>query len=659
LSPFLVAYVSGGEPLVASGESPASRRPAPNETQTPPFDGKVLLGGKAYRDVFERQLRLLWQEYWQEDGDWKGDMMNDATAFAPQLLFQLYRETEDEQFYERAVATCRYQQRLAHGYLQGKRKPDVEMLLGFYSALPYMQHVKAEEERDRTRLMLRNLLATLAHGLSDTEIEGDESFVEALVLALMDALRADVELSKVTLRQWRSKLTLLCAWATLEFCELSQDRGLLKQAEELIDKYDRANFDAAKGRLTWTYSESLRMEAGVAFMAYAKMYVLTGEQKYLDRANEIIRSLRRNKILAGVFFDYAHVSVGEAHLYLSTIMLYVEGFGELYRATGRQEYRDALRRALDFAVSEMQLSKVYPAGIEDPWFGGERRVVPFFAHHIEGKDGDNVVSPDYCVGCNLMMLSHIWNYHHERPESETRKPADPSPLETDARDKTEPADRSLPPVHEITVDGIPSYYTYSNLDSDSRKGLPAIIVLGHPKGKRENVQRFAEKFAEPVLLIWCGLLRDLHGDTSLEDKVVWRRKRLDFVKRYGRYKEHLGFDPNRVYLTGFSFFGAYAWMLAYDRPDLYAGVVAMSAVSYPEQIQKTLKSGESVVTVVVRGENDAGLARRLAQEEETGRAIESRNPHSRFVVKPGEDHRGVADDWLEHLDYVLQFSKAD
>ena len=146
-------------------------------------------------------------------------------------------------------------------------------------------------------------------------------------------------------------------------------------------------------------------------------------------------------------------------------------------------------------------------------------------------------------------------------------------------------------MHHITVDRIPSYYTYSNVKSGSKKGLPAIIFLGHPKSSREDLQRFAGKFNEPVLLIWCGLLRDLHDDTGLEDKIVWSRKRQEFVKLYGRYKEHFGFDPNKVYLTGFSFSGAYAWMLAYDRPDLYAGVVAMSAVSYPEQIQENLKSG--------------------------------------------------------------------
>ncbi len=168
-----------------------------------------------------------------------------------------------------------------------------------------------------------------------------------------------------------------------------------------------------------------------------------------------------------------------------------------------------------------------------------------------------------------------------------------------------------------------------------------------------------DKFNEPVLLIWYDLFFGISGDTCIDDAALWREKRKEFVKLYGRYKEHFDFDPKRVYLTGFSISGAYSWMLAYDRPDLYAGVVAMSAVSYPEQIQKALKSSESVVTVVVRGEKNAMFTKRRGQEEETGRIIESRNSNSRFVLKPGEDHGSVEAYWLKHLNYILQFSHPD
>ena len=60
----------------------------------------------------------------------------------------------------------------------------------------------------------------------------------------------------------------------------------------------------------------------------------------------------------------------------------------------------------------------------------------------------------------------------------------------------------------------------------------------------------------------------------------------------------------------------------------------------------------------MRGETDPMVAQRLAQEKETGVAIESRNPHSRFIIKPGESHKDVAKYWTENLKYILQFSSA-
>jgi len=211
----------------------------------------------------------------------------------------------------------------------------------------------------------------------------------------------------------------------------------------------------------------------------------------------------------------------------------------------------------------------------------------------------------------------------------------------------------------ITIDGVKSYYAYSNIESGSKEGLPVVIIIGRPVGRRESAERFVDQFDESVLLVWCGLLNDLSGDTLVDDNTVWQGKRQDFLTQFKGYKDHFRFDERRVYLTGFSSAGVYAWMLAYDRPNLYSGVVAMSAVSYPEQIQQNLESSESVVTVVVRGQNDAAFPKRLAQERETGRVIESRNPHSKFVLKQGEDHGSIEEYWLQYLNYMLQFSKPD
>jgi len=207
------------------------------------------------------------------------------------------------------------------------------------------------------------------------------------------------------------------------------------------------------------------------------------------------------------------------------------------------------------------------------------------------------------------------------------------------------------------IQGTASYYVCSDRQAIPREGLPVIIDIGQASETPAALTRFVGEFDEPVLLIWSSLLSDVSGDTRLDDGTVWETKRQKFARLFSRYRETLRFDDRRVYLTGFGFTGAYAWMLAYDRPTLYAGVVAMSAPCYPPPIQQRLDRGKSVITVVVCGETDRWLTNHLALVQETGKAIESQNPHSRFILKPVADYRGVTNYWVENLRYVLQFTK--
>jgi len=215
-------------------------------------------------------------------------------------------------------------------------------------------------------------------------------------------------------------------------------------------------------------------------------------------------------------------------------------------------------------------------------------------------------------------------------------------------------------VHRVHADGITSYYVYSGTDAAHEGKLPAIIFVGHPLSSPfKNLSTFKDRFDEPVLLIWSGLLSSLTEDCRVDDEAAWAIKRQQFLTLLDDYQRKLRIDENRIYLTGFSFAGVYAWMLAYDRPELYAGVVPMSATSYPRQIQENLDAAKALVTVVVRGEKDDTPPKHLAAEMRTGKIVESYNPRSRFVLKPGEGHRDMHKYWLENLQYVLQFRRKD
>ncbi len=213
-------------------------------------------------------------------------------------------------------------------------------------------------------------------------------------------------------------------------------------------------------------------------------------------------------------------------------------------------------------------------------------------------------------------------------------------------------------VHRIRVDRIPSYYVYSGANGDREGKLPTIIIIGHPlSSPYKDLAAFKDKFDERVLLVWSGLVSGLALDSRVDDEAVWAKVRQQFPKRLDAYKSRLRIDESRVYLTGFSAGGVYAWMLAYDRPELYAGVVPMSATSYPHQIQENLDAAKAVATVWVRGEKDDTPPKDLAAEMRTGEIIESSNPRSRFVLKPGEGHGDMHKYWLENLQYVLRFRR--
>ncbi len=215
-------------------------------------------------------------------------------------------------------------------------------------------------------------------------------------------------------------------------------------------------------------------------------------------------------------------------------------------------------------------------------------------------------------------------------------------------------------IGRIRTDGVTSYYVYSGPETGREGRLPTIIFIGHPHGSPFSaLSLFKDWFDEPMLLIWSGLLSDVGEDRAVDDEVVWAGKRQQFLTLLNDYQRRLPVDESRIYLTGFSFAGVYAWMLAYDHPELYAAVVPMSATSYPRQIQGNLEAAKALVTVVVRGEKDHAFPRGLAGETRTGRIIESYNPCSRFVLKAGEGHRDMGKYWRENLQYVLQFRRKE
>lgn len=114
---------------------------------------------------------------------------------------------------------------------------------------------------------------------------------------------------------------------------------------------------------------------------------------------------------------------------------------------------------------------------------------------------------------------------------------------------------------------------------------------------------------------------------------------------YAALLRQLPIDPRRVYLMGFSFDGVWAWILGYEHPKRYAGVIALSAVSYPAPIVEGV-SGEAarhVPVCVLRGARDHMFPKRFDQERRTGKELMQSHRGSLWKVIPDAAH---ADVWM-------------
>jgi hypothetical protein len=65
-----------------------------------------------YKDEFETILNNLLNNFWQDNGDWLGDMMGDATTFAPPLLYMLGKDSNLEELIIKATKTVEYEKTL-------------------------------------------------------------------------------------------------------------------------------------------------------------------------------------------------------------------------------------------------------------------------------------------------------------------------------------------------------------------------------------------------------------------------------------------------------------------------------------------------------------------------------------------------------------------
>ena len=243
---------------VKQGDSPQEKTPQQKPTPSPKtikLDYQALLSKGEYVEVFENQLSLILDEYWSEDGNWKADSMNDATAYAPRLLFKMYAKTKQEELYRRAITTCNYEKKMLADVILGKQTLNMHSVFGVYGLLSSMKHAKTEQERASSRQLMELVLAL-----------GGRSLLFDTKQSLFPALEGCECVSLP-----------FVAYACLEFYEIEPQDAVLDMAKKLIQKHEEQFYDKETG-LFWGKRFGAWNPA-LGLLSLSKAYSVTKEEQ--------------------------------------------------------------------------------------------------------------------------------------------------------------------------------------------------------------------------------------------------------------------------------------------------------------------------------------------------------------------------------------------
>jgi len=166
-------------------------------------------------------------------------------------------------------------------------------------------------------------------------------------------------------------------------------------------------------------------------------------------------------------------------------------------------------------------------------------------------------------------------------------------------------------------------------DYDSRTPAPLLIDPGHGSGKDQDAEGkagFVEYFRGAAnaaggrdwLVVRTQVIEEVGGDGSFEEKPEDEIVHIfDLVFRDLCTRFHV--DLDHVYIGGLSQTGFWTWYLAAARPDRFAAIVPMAAVTW--QVEPFLANVVPVPTYVLHGDQDEicpvepvrATTRRLAQ----------------------------------------------
>jgi len=342
---------------------------------------------------------LMWSK-WSPTGDWAGDWQNDATAFAPELLFQVDKSIGDAPgpFYQRATQTGVWEKHLITTAIQQVLHGQIDTFalfntaVGTYSFVACARYGIGSDATD-CKAYLRSVLGMANFVLLSPIFQW---------LHLFDGQEAVLY----------SRL----AFMNVQYYQITGLAYYLNSAEELMAKLERLADPKSTGLFGGSY---FGWDQASPLVAYATLYQVTHNELYLDKANAMIYALDQSHLLgeSGVTESYwgftetdAGTGLAYRHLDSSTHMQYLEAFTILAITTGDPYFLGRADAFKQFALQYLYI----------PNHNG---TVPHFSHDIAWPVGASapglgqiVFNDAYCTGESFNFLRVVWkllNYQQQ------------------------------------------------------------------------------------------------------------------------------------------------------------------------------------------------------------------------------------------------------
>lgn len=327
-----------------------------------------------------------------------------------------------------------------------------------------------------------------------------------------------------------------------------------------------------------------------------------------------------------------------------------------------------IRRELTFATAERlatfeQLSTdaILPADrlvaiaiggwLQGPGAGGENLKLSLSAFRLRDLIRDYLRAADQAARDGLLARMR---------EEESFDPATVAAIAAHMRPPLDPPEPTSPGLHELTVGGLPDGGEAGCLvqlppEYDPLRRYPAVVAL-HATGMSPLSQ----------IEWWAGMATPdgsragqatRHGTIVIApawargDQAGYEYSAREHALVLGALREagrRFAIDTDRVFIAGHAAGGDAAWDIALAHPDIWAGMVGISA-SADKYVRHLSKNAKSVPLYLVGGELDGGTLARNAVDLDR---YFLRGYDATYVEYRGRGHEHFADEQLRIFDWL-------